>query len=82
MSAKVRENPRRENSRAFSMSGKRRSQLAIDVPPGMLVALRAKAKRDRVSMRAVALRLLDGWLRETPAVVVPSSSSSPAQEEK
>jgi len=53
--------PKRGYSRAFTPKTERRVQLMIDrVPPTLLNAARAKAKRDGVSLRALIL----GWLKE------------------
>lgn len=52
---------KRGYSRDFTPKTERRVQLMIDrVPPTLLNAARAKAKREGVSIRALVL----GWLRE------------------
>jgi hypothetical protein len=52
---------KRGYSRDFTPKTERRVQLMIDrVPPTLLNAARAKAKRDGISLRALIL----GWLRE------------------
>ena len=54
--------PTRGYSRAFTPATDRRVQLMIDrVPPALMIAVRAKAKRDGVSVRALVLTFLQKW---------------------
>lgn len=52
---------KRSYSREFTPRSDRRVQLVIDrIPPTLYDAVRAKAKRDGVSLRSLVL----GWLKE------------------
>lgn len=56
---------KRGYSREFTPKTERRVTLTIDrVPPTLLDAFKAKAKREGVSMRALVLRLIQQWLAE------------------
>lgn len=52
---------KRQYSREFTPKTERRVMLTIDrIPPTLYAAVKAKAKRDGVSLRALVL----GWLKE------------------
>jgi hypothetical protein len=54
---------KRAYSREFTPQTERRVQFLIDrVPPTLLAAVKAKAKRDGVSLRTLTLRLWTEWL--------------------
>ena len=54
---------KRGYSREFTPKTERRVQLMIDrVPPTLLDAVKAKAKREGISLRALVLKLLKDWL--------------------
>lgn len=54
---------KRGYSREFTPKTERRVQLMIDrVPPTLLEAVKAKAKREGISLRALVLKLLKDWL--------------------
>jgi predicted HicB family RNase H-like nuclease len=58
---------KRGYSREFTPKTARRVQLMIDrVPPTLLEAVKAKAKREGVSLRALILKLLKNWLQHPP----------------
>lgn len=62
MATTRRRTPVREYSRAFDMTKTtRRAQIAIDVPPALHRSIRAKAKREGVSVRALVLSFLEQW---------------------
>ena len=53
---------KRGYSREFTPKTDRRVQIVIDrVPPMLYEAVKAKCRRDGVSVRAVTLRLLKAW---------------------
>jgi hypothetical protein len=53
---------KRSYSRAFTPRSDRRVQLVIDrIPPTLYDAVRAKARRDGVSLRALVLGWLKAW---------------------
>jgi hypothetical protein len=49
-------------SREFPVVGERRRYLLDDIPAGFWVNVRAKAKREGTSIRALILGLLKEWL--------------------
>jgi hypothetical protein len=49
-------------SRDFPVPGKRRRYMLTDIPAQFWVEVRAKAKRDRVSLRGLILGQLKTWL--------------------
>lgn len=54
---------KRGYSREFTPRTERRVQLVVDrVPPTMMAAVKAKAKRKGISVRALVLSLLRDWL--------------------
>lgn len=54
---------KRGYSREFTPRSERRIKIEIDrVPPTLAAALRAKAKRTGVSLRALTLRLWKAWI--------------------
>lgn len=56
---------KRGYSRDFTPRTERRVTLTIDrIPPTLLNAAKAKAKREGVSIRSTVLRLLREWLGE------------------
>jgi len=55
--------PKRGYSREFPLaSGDYRRYLLDKIPPAMWIQIRAKAKRDGISMRTLILRLLAQWM--------------------
>lgn len=58
---------KRGYSREFTPRSERRIKIEIDrVPPMLAEALRAKSKRDGISIRALTLRLWKQWLESVP----------------
>jgi predicted DNA binding CopG/RHH family protein len=56
---------KRAYSREFTPQTERRVQISINrVPPTLLADVKAKAKREGVSLRTLILRLLTKWLQE------------------
>lgn len=51
-------------SREFPVVGERRRYLLDDIPAGFWKRVRAKAVREKVSLRALILGLLKRWLEE------------------
>jgi len=49
-------------NRTFTPRGRGKRYLLDAIPAGMWVAVRAKAKREGVSLRALILQLLREWL--------------------
>lgn len=65
---------KRGYSRAFTPRTERRVQLTINrVPPTLMAAIRAKAKRDGTSVRALVLTFLTTWIADVEKSGVPSS---------
>lgn len=55
---------KRGYSREFTPRTDRRVQIMVDrVPPTLFDAVKAKAKREGVSLRALILKLLSDWLQ-------------------
>ncbi len=55
--------PKRGYSREFKPHGESGKRYLLDkIPAGLWSDVRAKAKRDGVSLRALILALLKGWL--------------------
>lgn len=58
--------PKRGYSREFTPQTDRRIRVEIDrIPPTLLDAVKAKAKREGISLRALTMTLWKGWLDET-----------------
>ena len=56
---------KRGYSRAFTPRTARRVMLTIDrIPPTLYAAVKAKAKREGVSLRALVLGWLQGWVEQ------------------
>lgn len=56
---------KRQYSREFTPRSERRVQLVIDrIPPTLYDAVRAKAKREGVSLRALVLGWLKDWIEK------------------
>ena len=54
---------KRGYSREFTPQTERRVRFEVDrIPPTLYEAVKAKAKREGVSLRALTLRLWKGWL--------------------
>lgn len=54
--------PKRQYSRAFTPRSERRVAITIGrVPPTLAARVKAKAKRDGVSIRALVLTYLEQW---------------------
>jgi len=65
---------KRGYSREFTPKTERRVQLLIDrIPPTLYDAVRAKAKREGVSLRALVL----GWLKDWVASQEPTAPEEP-----
>lgn len=62
--SKLADMTKRQYSREFTPKTERRVMLTIDrIPPTLYDAVKAKAKRDGISLRALVL----GWLKEWAA---------------
>ncbi len=58
---------KRGYSREFTPKTDRRVRLEVDrIPPTLYEAVRAKAKREGVSLRALTLRLWKEWVERPP----------------
>jgi hypothetical protein len=55
---------KRGYSRDFPVTGERTTYLLADIPSGFWLRVRAKAKREGVSMRALILQLLTTWMED------------------
>ena len=54
---------KRGYSRDFPIATSRRVKIEIDrVPPALAISLRAKAKREGISIRALTLKLWKAWV--------------------
>jgi hypothetical protein len=63
---------KRGYSREFPVNMETRKRYLLDdIPAGMWIAVRAKAKRDGLSLRALVLSLLARWLSGEIAMVAP-----------
>lgn len=61
----VRVTAKRGYSRAFTPKTERRVMLTIDrIPPTLYTAVKAKAKREGVSLRALVLGWLKDWIEQ------------------
>jgi hypothetical protein len=69
------ERVRRGYSRAFPPHGESGKRYMLDdIPAGFWAAVRVKARRDGVSLRALILTLLNGWL--TGAIALPAAPTT------
>lgn len=56
---------KREYSRDFSSTRKKRVYFMLDkIPPALWIRVKAKAKREGVSLRALILRWLTDWIEQ------------------
>ena len=57
--------PKRGYSREFTPQTERRVRFEVDrIPPTLMEAVKAKARRDGISLRALTLRLWKRWIDE------------------
>lgn len=60
--------PKREYSTRFPTTREKRVQFMIDkIPPALMIRIKAKAKREGVSLRALVLGWLEEWVETEPA---------------
>jgi hypothetical protein len=68
---------KRGYSREFTPQTDRRVRFEVDrIPPTLLDAVKAKAKREGVSLRTLTMRLWKAWL-ESPAPTDPQEGGEP-----
>jgi len=63
--SKLADMTKRQYSREFTPKTERRVMLTIDrIPPTLYAAVKAKAKRDGISLRALVLGWLKDWVEK------------------